>query len=423
MKQTFDKVFLFFFLAMTSGAVRRVLGGHGALQAGGSNSTAISGGNSDPLLLMFTVLLTSAAILGGFLKLRRIRTVLFSMAAIPALYLFAAMSILWTAGAIETVRACAYLMIYLVAAAYIAAELRPAELVRCTATSMVVLGLLSIPAQFTLPANGDFAPGWTGVFPQKNDLGAAMAIGVAALAAAGRKWTLSRIGALAVCVALLVLSQSFTAVVTAAIALIGVFYARSSGQIRMVLLVSLAGAAMIFAFTVSSLGDFFTSTTGKDLTFTGRTEIWSMVAAKILERPVLGYGYGAFWATQADSINQFSVWKPGQSHNGYLDICLNLGVSGLLLVLFLIAESLRRARRLRSEYRSRAGVWLLMVVLMLLVRNFAEASFLDLSLTWSTMLMAVFSARKAEYLAMTTAVTRRHRDRAIEILPPAAVLP
>jgi exopolysaccharide production protein ExoQ len=422
MKQTFDKAFLFFFLAMTSGAVRRVFGGHAALQAGGSNSTAISSGNSDSLLLMFTVLLTGAVIIGGFLKLRRIRAVLLSMVAVPVLYLFAAGSMLWTAGAIETLRACVYLLIYLVAAAYIAVELRPAELVRYTAATMVVLGLLSIPAQFALPASGDFAPGWTGIFPQKNDLGAAMAIGVAALVATGRRWTLVRLGALAVCVTLLVLSQSFTAVMTAVIALVAAFYARSSSQIRIVLMISLAGAAMVFAFTVSSLGDVFTSTTGKDLTFTGRTEIWSMVVGKILERPLLGYGYGAFWSTQADAINQFSVWKPGQSHNGYLDICLSLGVSGLVLVLFLVAESLRRARRLRSEYRSRAGVWLLMVVLMLLIRNFAEASFLDLSLTWSTMLMAVFSARKAEYMAMAKAVPRSARDRAIEILPLAAVL-
>lgn len=422
MKKTFDKAFLFLFLAMTSGAVRRVFGGHGALQAGGSNSTAISSGNSDPILLIFTGLLTIAVVVGGFLKFRRIRALL-SMVALPVLYLFAAMSLLWTAGALETLRACVYLLIYLMAAAYIAAELKPVELVRYTAAMMVVLGLLSIPAEFLLPSNGDFAPGWTGVFPQKNDLGAAMAIGIAALVADGRRWTLVRLGSLAVCITLLVLSQSFTAVMTATVALIALFYARSSSQMRVVLMISLAGAAMVFAFTVSSLGDVFTSTTGKDLTFTGRTEIWSMVWEKIMERPVLGYGYGAFWSTQADAINQFSVWKPGQSHNGYLDICLNLGVSGLLLVLFLVAESFRRAKRLRSEHRSKAGLWLLMIALMLLVRNFAEASFLDLSLTWSTMLMAVFSARKAEYMATGKVARESYRELAIEILPPATVLP
>lgn len=416
MIRVFDRVYLFFFLAMASGAVSRVFGGYGPLQAGGANSTAISSGNSDPILLLFSMLLAAMTVIGVLRKLGDIGNVFLGMIGLPLLYLLAALSIAWSAGPTNTLRGCIYLFTYLGAAAYLAMSFDEKALLEYIAKIAVVMGVLSVAGEFLLPANGDLAPGWSGIFPQKNDLGAAMAIGIAALVAMKGRWNVMRIGGLALCTLLLLLSQSFTAGLMVTAAVFAVLYVRCSGQIRTLLVLSMMLLALVLVFSMHSASDLFTRTTGKDMTFTGRTEIWEMVEEKIRERPLLGFGYDAFWATQADAINQFSVWKPGQAHNGYLDICLNLGAAGLGLVVLLVRESLRLAKRLRTEYGNSAGLWLLVVVLMLLVRNCAEASFLDLSLMWCMLLMAAVSAKEAERRVNIATALARYRAQTVQVL-------
>jgi exopolysaccharide production protein ExoQ len=186
-------------------------------------------------------------------------------------------------------------------------------------------------------------------------------------------------------------------------------YLRCSSKLKMVFSVALLGGAGVLALASLRMGDIFSDVTGKDMTLTGRTPLWALVVNKIAERPILGYGYDAFWRTQGDAINQFLTWKPGQAHNGYLDICLNLGVVGLFLVLFLIRDGMRRAVRLRSCYGDNAGLAMLVALILLLVRNCAEASFLDISVTWLVLLISYFSSWKQE-AALITDLTWRRAD-------------
>jgi exopolysaccharide production protein ExoQ len=76
---------------------------------------------------------------------------------------------------------------------------------------------------------------------------------------------------------------------------------------------------------------------GRDPTLTGRTKIWGTLLA-MDTNPLVGTGYGSFWL--GSRLN--SVWelrgRITESHNGYLEMYLNLGIIGLLLfVVFLIA--------------------------------------------------------------------------------------
>mgnify|MGYP006137444093 CR=1 FL=1 len=71
--------------------------------------------------------------------------------------------------------------------------------------------------------------------------------------------------------------------------------------------------------------------TGKDLTFTGRTDIWDILVEHIKLNPYLGTGYGAYWTGPvAGSLsNEFMLrlhFYPGSAHNGYLEILNDLGV-------------------------------------------------------------------------------------------------
>jgi len=95
---------------------------------------------------------------------------------------------------------------------------------------------------------------------------------------------------------------------------------------------------LILAFGFGMSGDF-AGAVGRDPTFTGRTVIWNAVlSAKT--NPLLGTGYETFWL----GPRLLHVWAQtgagiNEAHNGYLDVYLNLGLVGLLLVVgFLIAS-------------------------------------------------------------------------------------
>ena len=89
----------------------------------------------------------------------------------------------------------------------------------------------------------------------------------------------------------------------------------------------------------------YTSFLGRDSTFTGRTEVWAAVLPARVERPLLGYGLGSFW-TDARRLS----YDIPTSHNGYLDILLEMGEVGLLIYIgWLLSCALMLSRLFRQD--------------------------------------------------------------------------
>jgi exopolysaccharide production protein ExoQ len=84
---------------------------------------------------------------------------------------------------------------------------------------------------------------------------------------------------------------------------------------------------------------------GKDVTLTGRTVLWHYLSLSILKRPLTGFGYMAFWqGLQGESGNIRSLMNwPGISYaeNGIIELCLGLGLIGVLLFAALFARAIR----------------------------------------------------------------------------------
>jgi O-antigen ligase len=101
-----------------------------------------------------------------------------------------------------------------------------------------------------------------------------------------------------------------------------------------------------------------------DPTFTGRTDIWEFALSAFFARPILGYGYGAFWNNTANltSIGSASDWAAdaSHSHNGYLELALTIGLPGFLLaMLVLLIIPLRNYQRIpRDENKPLADFFL-----------------------------------------------------------------
>jgi O-antigen ligase len=137
-----------------------------------------------------------------------------------------------------------------------------------------------------------------------------------------------------------------------------------------------------------------------DATFTGRTDIWRFALGEIPGRLSLGYGFSAFWNSEAARVAAADAasWagEAAHAHNGYLDAVLAMGLPGLAFVLwaFLIQPlaDLRRAARAGADpalLLMLAQIWLFGVYLSSL-----ESFFFDRNdPIWMTFLFAIFGLR------------------------------
>jgi exopolysaccharide production protein ExoQ len=113
---------------------------------------------------------------------------------------------------------------------------------------------------------------------------------------------------------------------------------------------------------------------GKDPTLTGRTRIWNAVLVSAMKRPLLGYGYKAFWnGLQGESGNVLLAngWSFDQGHNGYLEVLLGCGALGLGVVLYSLIKAFRNALPCvfaRNFYLS----WCVCIVLLIAIHAMDE---------------------------------------------------
>jgi O-antigen ligase len=121
------------------------------------------------------------------------------------------------------------------------------------------------------------------------------------------------------------------------------------------------------------LNDFVARSLGRDPSLTGRTEIWKNLLL-FDSSWLLGAGYETFWL--GDRLSQI-WWRIGfitQAHNGYLEVYLNLGIVGLLIILGLLISSYRTICRSLTQSAALAPLALASWTLALFY-NITEAAF------------------------------------------------
>src|SRR6266540_4431671 len=127
---------------------------------------------------------------------------------------------------------------------------------------------------------------------------------------------------------------------------------------------------------------------GRDATLTGRTALWDELLRMTVD-PWFGAGFESFWLGQrVETMWRKYYWHPNQAHNGYLEVFLNLGWTGVALLGFLIVWGYRQvigAFRRDQE----AGRLRLAYFVVALVYNLTEAAFQVLHPMWIAFLLAV----------------------------------
>lgn len=211
---------------------------------------------------------------------------------------------------------------------------------------------------------------------------------------ASRNWrTLS---ALDVGVALFVVVRTMSATVTVAIAAVAVVVglaalARKPGVRWRVALWATFAALAAGVGVVFSQWSAVTALLGKSPDLTHRFDIWNAVLARIVDQPLIGYGYVGWWPSWDSwfEIHSIDGVPMLQAHNVWLDLTLQTGVIGAVLFGVAIVSILwPLARAFVVSPRSAAAVPFL-VLTALVIQSLSESRML---IEWGFASIVVFGA-------------------------------
>jgi exopolysaccharide production protein ExoQ len=134
---------------------------------------------------------------------------------------------------------------------------------------------------------------------------------------------------------------------------------------------------------------------GRDPDLTGRTEIWEILIP-MAPNPFGGAGFETFWlgdraARAASAVG--GLIAINESHNGYIEMYLNLGSIGVGLIALILGQGYRRAV---SAFRhdSALGALLVTYVVASAVYSISEAGFRMLGVQWFILLLAIVAASR-----------------------------
>lgn len=122
---------------------------------------------------------------------------------------------------------------------------------------------------------------------------------------------------------------------------------------------------------------------GRDLTFTGRTDIWRSLLSEPVN-PLLGTGFHSFWVAPGVMEDYGNI---SQAHNGYLETYLNGGFVGVLLLVAMIVSAGIKLK-VKILQGSSLGVLFFAFFIVGIFVNLTEAMFNRLNLVWFVFLLA-----------------------------------
>jgi O-antigen ligase len=137
-----------------------------------------------------------------------------------------------------------------------------------------------------------------------------------------------------------------------------------------------------------------TALTEVDTSFTGRRYIWNIISEHVARSPIVGTGYGAYWAGPTpdspsyEFVMRMGSFYPGSAHNGYLEVINDLGWVGLICLLCYLLTYLIQALRIYGA-NHRQGALYLVLLIQQAIANLSESHWLNvLSVSFVFMTLA-----------------------------------
>ncbi len=332
------------------------------------------------------------------------------------LYLFFALSVLWSGDPVGSTKRLFKDFGMLFVISVMLSEKNPLDAVRgvyvrcaCVLFPLSVLLIKYFPTM-ARDYSMEGEPLYSGVTTQKNSLGEIVLVFTLFLLwdfleTRPAKFRLSRIpwdrvALLVMGVWLLRMSKSQTASLCLAFGSVLILrsgWLASRKISRLVLIGALSLPYLLFfAQKFSSFIAPMVEALGRNMTFTGRTDIWAHITAKTVD-PIVGAGYWNFWGgwggrVIADAMNT----SVPNAHCGYVDMYLDGGIIGLsLLFIMLIAYGRRLMWNLPVNLYQRVRFAMFIVMI---IYNLSESMYFRLTPIWFTTLLVMvdFPFRKSQ---------------------------
>jgi exopolysaccharide production protein ExoQ len=362
---------------------------HGAMntQVGGRAGGASAIGEQDSLTMKAqsaVVYLCCAFLMVGFI--RAIAADLFRDPLIVSFPLLAFLSIMWSQFPLMTLVHAVMLIANIAFAFYLLERFSTNDLFKLLLMvgTMAVIGSLFVIAflpQYGLQNRDTVAAGaWEGIFAQKNTCGIVLTyllLPAFFVRIESRSARVFRNSYIAVVLVIIAMSRSANAWIDCAVCIIFVltmrFLVRMPRKQILAIVFILVGIAAVAGVSVYWYFDQLMYALGKDLTLSGRTIIWSSVISSAMKRPLLGYGYNAFWGSlQGESANTVLLMHwPGIAYaeNGLLELWLELGAVGVVLYLLAFFRAVKDAAYCFMRKPSPAVMWYVSFLVFTAVSN------------------------------------------------------
>ncbi len=120
---------------------------------------------------------------------------------------------------------------------------------------------------------------------------------------------------------------------------------------------------------------------GRSGDLTGRGEVWAQTWQLIMREPLTGYGYGALWFPNDDSIwiqQRYTdfTWVVYHAHNGFLQVASEIGLPLSVIALLMVVQQLIEIFYCQYQRQQVGVLFVLAFVITFLISNFSEARFL-----------------------------------------------
>jgi exopolysaccharide production protein ExoQ len=376
------------------------------LARGGTGDADLSGSPMDRLLMTLLIVLGLFA-LGS--RAEQAKRILIHNKWMVILFVYIGLSIIWSNFPAISFRRGIRSMGTLVMVLVVLTESNPLEAVRALLRRLylvhIPLSVITIKYFRNIGVTYNWSgveEEWTGLTTDKNSLGqVAMCSGAFWLWQILQDWPKKKLT-----VSLLLLGMtlwilrgsknihSSTAIVgfvISAVVLIGLQYVRkrAARAKRIILAGSLALSVLaplgyfVFQALDTTPVQMVVQATGRNMTLTDRTYIWTDVLNNAAKSPILGVGIGAFWVGRVGAemypLPNWSrvtpSWRPTEGHNGFVDVYVELGAVGVVLLLIVIGVGFAGAlTHLESDFQF--GSLRLTLLLSIILNNITETSFL-----------------------------------------------
>jgi exopolysaccharide production protein ExoQ len=365
-------------------------------------TTATNFSRTHQIGLLVVSIICSALI---FKKLAVIFASSVRMRLIVALPMLAILSCLWSVDPRQSLVSAITLLCFTLFAIY----LSEAFTIDGQLDLIMLTGAIAVPASIALalfvPSIGASSSGWRGIFTHKQQCAAAVTL----FLVTALHWKPNRpiqrpLRAIYIvlCIGLIIMSQSRTGwlLTLFAIALSASLWflqklAAKDAFFLVLISIPIVGGLL---YLLSLLASIILTSVGKDPTLSERTIIWSAVWDAITQHPWLGYGYEAFWqGLQGASKNVVLIagWGLSQAQSGYLDLWLQLGVCGVIILVLMTAQAATDVfRSFRATANATFVRWCAVVILCNLIYNIGESDFGYLRILWLLFVLACIGLRK-----------------------------